>query len=108
MSGSTTPPFRSLDDAFLDSPQIIVEVLSEQSRRIDQVEKKDAYLTLQSLTHYILLEQDLVRAVVYRRRGEGFEQTIFENLDDTIDLGPAGLKLTIRKAYKGALPERAE
>ena len=63
-----------MTDAFQDQPVVIVEVLSEGTRRLDVGEKQDAYLTIPSLTHYILLEQDSPTAVVYQRVGERFER----------------------------------
>src|SRR5690242_2569608 len=60
------------DDSFQDEPAVIIEVLSETTRRIDEGEKKDAYLTIPSLCAYMLLEQDRPAAVVYRRSEQGF------------------------------------
>ena len=45
-------------DSFQDEPAVIFEVLSEQTRRADEGEKKDAYLTIPSLSVYVLLEQE--------------------------------------------------
>ena len=52
---------------FRRAPCLIVEVLSESTARIDRREKLLAYQTLPSLQTYVLLEQDVVRAEVYRR-----------------------------------------
>src|SRR5438477_811273 len=60
------------DDSFQDEPAAIFEVLSQATRRIDGGEKKDAYLTIPSLSAYVLLEQDTAAAVVYRRTEQGF------------------------------------
>src|SRR5713226_8382942 len=38
----------SPDDSFQDEPAVLVEVLSRKTRRIDEGEKKDAYLTIPS------------------------------------------------------------
>jgi Uma2 family endonuclease len=57
---SPNPP----DDSFHDEPAVIIEVTSEGTRRIDEGEKKDAYLTIASLSAYVLLEQDKPAAVV--------------------------------------------
>src|SRR5438046_2670533 len=54
-------------DSFQDEPAAIFEVLSRQTRRIDEGEKKDAYLTILSLSFYILMEQETATAVVFRR-----------------------------------------
>ena len=47
------------NDSFQDNPAVIVEVsLSKRTRRIDEGEKKDVYLTIPSLDVYLLVEQE--------------------------------------------------
>jgi Uma2 family endonuclease len=55
--GRPNPP----DDSYQDDAAVIVEVLSKATRRIDEGEKKDAYLTIPSLFAYILVEQECCR-----------------------------------------------
>jgi len=38
----------------------VFEVLSKSTSRIDQGEKKDAYLSIPSLVHYVLIAQDRI------------------------------------------------
>jgi Uma2 family endonuclease len=45
-------------DSFQDEPAVLFEVLSRRTRRIDEGEKKDAYVTIASLGAYVLIEQD--------------------------------------------------
>lgn len=59
------------DDHFQDEPVVIVEVLSESTRRADLVEKRDAYLTLPSLKVLIFVETDFPDITVYRATPEG-------------------------------------
>src|SRR5438067_7800525 len=66
------------DDSFQDEPAVLVEVLSRRTRRIDEGEKKDAYLTIPSLSVYILLEQETAAAVVFRRTEQGFVREVHE------------------------------
>ena len=61
----------SRDDSFQDDPSVIVEVLSKTTRRIDEGEKKDAYLTIPSLCAYILVEQETPAVIVFRRTEHG-------------------------------------
>jgi Uma2 family endonuclease len=37
------------DDLFQDRPTVVVEVLSDSTRRVDEYEKREAYLTINSL-----------------------------------------------------------
>jgi Uma2 family endonuclease len=59
-------------DTFQDEPVLVAEVISRQTRRIDEGEKRDAYLTLPSLSVYLLIEQELPAVAVYRRTAQGF------------------------------------
>lgn len=60
------------DDSFQDDPAVIVEVASRSTRRVDEGEKKDAYLTIPSLTVYLIVEQDSPSVVAYRRTEQAF------------------------------------
>ena len=93
----------ALSETFQDQPVVIVEVLSEGTRRLDDGEKRDAYFTIQSLTHYILLEQDSIVAVVYQRVGQRFERHEFTNLDDVISMDNLNLSLPLRDFYDGVV-----
>src|SRR2546430_11935476 len=52
-------------DSFQDEPAALFEVLSRSTRRIDEGEKKDGYLTIPSLGLYVLIEQETAAVVVY-------------------------------------------
>lgn len=65
---------------------MIVEVLSESTRRVDEFEKREAYLTINSLSCNLLLEQDIPAAVLYRSGENGFEREFYEGLDAVIQL----------------------
>ena len=95
----------ALSDTFQDQPVVIVEVLSESTRRLDDGEKRDAYFMIPSLTHYILLEQDSIVAVVYQRVGQRFERHEFTNLDDVITLDDLSLSLPLREFYDGVVSQ---
>ena len=88
-------------DVFQDLPSVIVEVFSESTRRIDDGEKREAYLTIPSLTHYILLEQSSIGAVVYERRSAGFERRVLTVLTDSIPLPELNISLSLAAVYDG-------
>ena len=48
-------------------PKLIVEVLSESTERIDRREKRLAYIQLDSLNHYLLVEQEFPSLTLYSR-----------------------------------------
>jgi len=88
-------------DSFQDEPAVLFEVLSRQTYRIDEVEKKDAYLTIPSLSVYVLLEQETAAAVVFRRTEQGFVREVHEGLDAVIPLGEIETTLPLAEVYDG-------
>jgi Uma2 family endonuclease len=94
-------------DSFQDHPRVIVEVLSKGTRRLDEGEKKDAYLTIPSLGVYLLVEQETPAVVAYRRAGEGFEREVYEGLDAVIPLPEIETELPLAEIYEDVelLPE---
>ena len=97
-------------DTFHDEPVVVVEVLSRGTRRIDEGEKREAYLSIPSLTTYILLEQDSAAATVYRRSENGFEQQVYSGLSETIAVPEIQAQLSLSAVYEGIefIPEPAE
>ena len=88
------------DDSFQDNPVVIAEVISEATRRIDEGEKRDAYLTIPSLTTYLLIETDLPRVVVHRRTETVFVPEIYEGADPTIPLGDVACSIALAELYE--------
>src|SRR5713101_4970683 len=74
-------------DSFQDEPAVLCEVLSRRTRRIDEGEKKDAYLTIPSLGVYVMIEQDTAAVVAVRRTEGGFVREVYEGLDAVLPLG---------------------
>ena len=58
-------------DQFQDHPVVVIEVLSESTRRADVGEKRDTYLTLPSLRVLLLVESEEMAVTVHRRRADG-------------------------------------
>src|SRR6266849_615354 len=86
--------------SFQDEPAALFEVLSRRTRRIDEGEKKDAYLTIPSLSVYVLIEQDAAAVVAYRRTDAGFVREVYEGLDAVIPLGEIGIELPLAEIYE--------
>lgn len=96
-----------VDYSYQDEPAVIVEVLSRGTRRLDEGEKKDAYLTIPSLGVYLLVEQDMPAAVVYRRTEQGFAREVYEGLDAVIALPEIDTELPLAELFEAVdfLPE---
>ncbi|MGB6042473.1 MAG: Uma2 family endonuclease, partial [Pirellulales bacterium] len=86
-------------DLFQDRPVVVVEMLSESTRRVDEYEKREAYLTINSLNCYLLLEQDVPAAVMYRRGDNGFEREDYEGLEAVIQLHEIACEFSLAEAY---------
>jgi Uma2 family endonuclease len=97
-------------DSFQDEPAAIVEVVSRRTRRIDEGEKKDAYLTIPSLNVYMLVEQDAPVVTVHRRTETGFVREVFEGLDAVIPLSEISTELPLAEIYAGVqfVPEPSD
>jgi len=87
------------DDTFQDNPVVIVEVISESTRRVDEYEKREAYLSINSLCVYMLLEPNIIAALVYRRADEGFTCETYEGPDAIISLPEIECDLNLAEAY---------
>jgi Uma2 family endonuclease len=98
------------DDSFQDEPAVIVEVLSRKTRRIDEGEKKDAYVTIPSLCVYLLVETETAVAVAFRRTEAGFVREVYEGLEAVIPLEEVEAELPLAEVYEGVVfaPEPAD
>jgi Uma2 family endonuclease len=86
-------------DSFHDRPVVIFEVLSRSTRRIDEGEKKDAYLTIPSLRVYALVEQETAAVVVFRRGPDGFVREIYDGLAAVLPLLEIEIELPLAEIY---------
>jgi len=98
------------DQSFHDNPAVLVEVLSRATRRTDEGEKKDAYLTVPSLLLYLLIEQEFPAVTVYRRTATGFMREVHKGLDAVVPLGEIGIELALADVYEAVtfVPEGPE
>ncbi len=88
------------NDSFQDNPVVIAEVLSDATRRIDEGEKKDAYLTIPSLNAYLLIETNQPRVVVYRRTETLFVPEVYADDDATIPLDDVDCSISLAELYE--------
>jgi Uma2 family endonuclease len=88
-------------DSFQDEPVTVVEVVSLQTRRIDEGEKKDAYLAVPSLEIYLLVEQNCPMALAYRQTDQGFVREIYQGIKATVPLACIQTNLALAEIYEG-------
>ena len=90
-------------DHFQDHPVVVVEVLSESTRRTDLGEKRDTYLTIPSLQVLLLVESEEMAVKVHRRRADGgFAVEHYVGSDDVIPLPEIEANLPLAELYERA------
>jgi Uma2 family endonuclease len=90
------------EDQWQDRPVVIVEVLSESTRRTDLAEKRDAYLTIPSLRVLIFAEPDRPALIVHRREADGgFVREDHTGLDMVVSLPEIDSFLPLAEVYEG-------
>jgi Uma2 family endonuclease len=88
-------------DTFQDRPVAIAEVISEGTRRIDEGEKREAYLDIPTLSAYLLIETRAPRVVLLRRtEAGGFAEELYEGKDAVIPLDAINVSLPLAELYE--------
>jgi len=88
------------DELFQNHPAVLFEVLSKSTRRKDNDEKKEAYLSISSLSAYVLVDQDAPKLLIYRRTAQGFVKEECEGLDAILALPEIKVELPLAEIYK--------
>jgi Uma2 family endonuclease len=87
-------------ETFQDEPSIVVEVLSPATRRIDEGEKREAYVTIPSLEAYLLVETGEARVTVWRRGESGFVPEVHSGMSGVIHFPWLGIELPLAEIYE--------
>ncbi len=87
-------------DTFQDQPVVVVEVISESTRRTDEQEKRDAYLSLPTLQVYVLVEQSSLAVVVHRRSGGDFMREVYCGMSSIVPLPEIHCQLPLADLYE--------
>lgn len=84
-----------------DRNDVIVafEILSPSTRDRDLRWKRTAYTSLPSLTHYVVIAQDVVDVVVFAR-DRGFAERHLRSLSDSVELPALGISLPLAEVYR--------
>jgi Uma2 family endonuclease len=89
------------DSYFQDRPVAVFEVVSENTRRIDEGEKTDAYLTIPSLAVLALVEWEMPALVAYHRTSAGFVREVYDGLGAVLPLHEIDTELPVAEIYEG-------
>lgn len=87
------------ESTFQDEPVVVVEVISRSTRRADEGEKKDAYLTIPSLRVLMLVDTDQRRVRIFRRGAQGFLMEQYTAADAVIPLPEVEAELALADVY---------
>ena len=82
---------------YAQTPVLVVEVLSKNTRRTDETLKRVTYQSIPTLREYVLIEQDFVDVEVCRR-SEGWVSNHYF-LGDSVPLESIGLVLPVEEIY---------
>ena len=85
----------------IDSPSLIVEVLSPTTEAIDRREKMLAYRHIENLREYVLIDQEQRWVEVYRRTESGWVADLYSP-EDEITLDTAKLNFSMDDVYEGS------
>lgn len=91
-----------VDDNHFDNllnPTVIVEVLSKSTAQYDTGRKLDHYRSIDSLQHYLMVWQDVKRALLYSRRDENWTLQDFIGGDAVIELPAIDCTLSMDEIY---------
>jgi Uma2 family endonuclease len=82
---------------FTESPRLIVEVLSNSTRKFDKDLKRKIYQTIPTLEEYVLIEQDHVDIEISRKSADWHSSYYF--LGDDVTFESIGLTLPVLEIY---------
>lgn len=90
----------SPQSSYQDRPVVIAEVVSRATRRLDEGEKREAYLTIPTLMAYLVVETDRPRVVLHRRTDAGFVSEAYEGAEAVIPLEAIECELPLAELYE--------
>ena len=82
-------------------PQLVVEVLSDSTAAFDRGQKFEAYRSLDSLTAYLLVEQNRPHADLFVRNAEGLWVLNPVGEAESLTIAPLGVVLPMEAIYEG-------
>lgn len=85
----------------LVAPDLVVEVISPDSKARDCGEKLDAYQSLPSVMEYLLVDSRRVWVCLFRRMAGGVWTETTYGIGETVDLRAVGATIDVAKLYAG-------
>jgi Uma2 family endonuclease len=82
-------------------PCFVIEVLSDSTSGIDRREKRLAYLTLESLDEYVIVDQYRMHVSVYRGARGPWASQVLDAPDDVLKLTCVSVGIALKDIYEG-------
>jgi len=82
-------------------PTVVIEVLSRSTKIFDSQVKLIEYKANPAIRCIVLIDPDDTCSILHRRAGAGWEETIYRDIDDVINLPEVGTSLALREIYDG-------
>lgn len=93
------------EETYQDKPVVVVEVLSESTRRVDMGEKREAYRAISTLRIVLIVDPERPHVTVDRRcPNGGFDTEFYTALDQVIPLPEISAELRMADVYAGLEP----
>jgi predicted adenylyl cyclase CyaB len=90
------------DDLNILNPSVVVEVLSQSTKRYDRGEKFILYRDIVSLREYILIDSQKVRIEAFRINAGGhWELEEYKSEETTLEIKTVGLSIPVDEIYQG-------
>jgi Uma2 family endonuclease len=93
----------------LESPNVVVEVISPSTERIDKLEKLAAYQQYPTILEILYVDSRRYYIEHYHRTGvSSWQFFILQHDDESIDLSSIGVKFPVREVYRKVFLDKEE
>ena len=86
---------------YATQPVLIIEVLSENTRKFDRIDKFIQYQKLDTLQYYLLVEPDKYLVILYKKAAErDWQSNTFTVITDIIELPTFNISIALKDIYQ--------
>ena len=83
------------------TPTLVIEVLSQSTRLFDSHKKVNEYKSHPDIKYILLVDTDNACSLLHYREGDGWQEVVYNSLDDVIEFPEIGASLALRDIYDG-------
>ncbi|WP_435356957.1 Uma2 family endonuclease [Emticicia sp. SJ17W-69] len=98
---AVAPTIDDEDSHAITQPVLIVEVFSENSVKIDTVDKLKEYSVLPTLQYYLIVSQEEPFVEVYAKNADKWEFRYYADLQESIELNTLNVSLLMGDIFEG-------